>query len=71
MELKVSSGLYLHQHHTTLLKLRLVQSKCVKPEFNTPSKQALVASNRRLGLILLSIAAVFFIGIVMKWSFLG
>jgi len=28
-------------------------------------------NNRRLGLILLSIAAVFFIGIVMKWSFLG
>jgi hypothetical protein len=43
----------------------------VKQEFNTPSKQALAANNRRLGLILLSIAAVFFIGIVMKWSVLG
>jgi hypothetical protein len=71
MELRVLSGQYLHQRHTILLKLRLAQSKCVKQEFNTPSKQALAASNRRLGLILLSIAAVFFIGIVMKWSALG
>ncbi|MEA9600052.1 cytochrome oxidase small assembly protein [Polynucleobacter sp. AP-Sanab-80-C2] len=43
----------------------------MKQEFNTSSQQALAANNRRLGLILLSIAAVFFIGIVMKWSFLG
>jgi hypothetical protein len=43
----------------------------VKQEFNTSSKQALAANNRRLGLILLSIAVVFFIGIVMKWSVLG
>jgi len=43
----------------------------VKQEFNTPSKQALAANNRRLGLILLSIAAIFFIGIVMKWSVMG
>ncbi|WP_251367568.1 cytochrome oxidase small assembly protein [Polynucleobacter sp. AP-Titi-500A-B4] len=35
------------------------------------SKQAQAASNRRLGLILLSVAIVFFIGIVMKWSVLG
>jgi hypothetical protein len=43
----------------------------VKQEFNTPSQQALAANNRRLGLILLSIAIVFFIGIVMKWSVLS
>jgi hypothetical protein len=43
----------------------------VKQEFNTPSEKALAANNRRLGLILLSIAAVFFAGIVMKWSVLG
>ncbi|WP_236638644.1 MULTISPECIES: cytochrome oxidase small assembly protein [unclassified Polynucleobacter] len=43
----------------------------MKQEFNTPSKDALAANNRRLGLILLSIAVVFFIGIVMKWSVLG
>jgi hypothetical protein len=43
----------------------------VKQEFNTPSKQALAMNNRRLGLILLSIAAVFFVGIVMKWSLLS
>jgi hypothetical protein len=43
----------------------------VKQEFNTSLKQAQAANNRRLGLILLSIAAVFFIGIVMKWSVLG
>jgi hypothetical protein len=48
-----------------------MQSSCVKQEFNTSSKQALAVNNRRLGLILLSIAAVFFIGIVMKWSVLG
>ncbi|WP_255538910.1 cytochrome oxidase small assembly protein [Polynucleobacter sp. AP-Latsch-80-C2] len=35
------------------------------------SKQVLAANNRRLALILLSIAIVFFIGIVMKWSVLG
>jgi hypothetical protein len=43
----------------------------VKQEFNTSSKQALAANNRRLGLILLSIAAIFFVGIVVKWSVLG
>jgi hypothetical protein len=43
----------------------------VKQEFKSSDNQALTANNRRLGLILLSIAVVFFIGIVMKWSFLG
>jgi len=43
----------------------------VKQEFKTTSDQALAANNRRLGLILLSIAIVFFVGIVMKWSVLG
>ncbi|WP_370623083.1 cytochrome oxidase small assembly protein [Polynucleobacter sp. UK-Kesae-W10] len=43
----------------------------MKQEFNSSSKAALAANNRRLGLILLSIAVVFFIGIVMKWSVLG
>jgi hypothetical protein len=43
----------------------------VKQEFNTSSKQVQAVNNRRLGLILLSIAATFFIGIVMKWSLLS
>jgi hypothetical protein len=43
----------------------------VKQESNLSSKQVLAANNRRLALILLSIAIVFFIGIVMKWSVLG
>jgi hypothetical protein len=68
---KVWSGLFLRQHLITLLKLRLTQSSYVKQEFKTPSKQALAVNNRRLGLILLSIAAVFFVGIVMKWSLLS
>jgi hypothetical protein len=71
MVLKVWSGLFHHQLRTILLKHHLAKSSYVKQEFNTSSKQALAANNRRLGLILLSIAAVFFIGIVMKWSFLG
>ncbi|WP_215380853.1 cytochrome oxidase small assembly protein [Polynucleobacter sp. MG-6-Vaara-E2] len=68
---KVLSGQYLHQHLTTLLKLRLVQSRCVKQEFNSSNKQALAANNRRLGFVLLSIVLTFFIGIVIKRSFLG
>ena len=43
----------------------------MKQEFNASSKQVLAANNRRLGLIFLSIAVVFFLGIVMKWSFLS
>jgi hypothetical protein len=69
--LKVLSGQFHHQHLTILLKLLQARSSCVKQEFNTPSQQALAANNRRLGLILLSIAIVFFIGIVMKWSVLS
>ena len=46
-------------------------SSCVKQESNLSSKEAQAANNRRLGFILLSIAVVFFIGIVMKWSVLG
>jgi hypothetical protein len=68
---KVLSGQCLHQHHTILLKLLQTLSNYVKQEFNSSSNQALAANNRRLGLILLSIAIVFFIGIVMKWSVLG
>ncbi|WP_370624631.1 cytochrome oxidase small assembly protein [Polynucleobacter sp. AP-RePozz3-80-G7] len=71
MELKVWSGLFLLQHHTTLLKLRLVLSKCMKQEFNSSEKQALAANNRRMGFILLSVVLVFFIGIVIKRSMLG
>jgi hypothetical protein len=48
-----------------------MQSSCVKQEFNTSSKEIQAANNRRLGWILLSIALVFFIGIVMKWSLLS
>ncbi|WP_243391873.1 cytochrome oxidase small assembly protein [Polynucleobacter meluiroseus] len=40
-------------------------------EFKVRSKEALSASNRRLGFILLSIAAIFFLGILMKYSILG
>ncbi|WP_216203536.1 cytochrome oxidase small assembly protein [Polynucleobacter sp. Latsch14-2] len=40
-------------------------------EFNTESKQALAANNRRLGLVFLSVAVVFFIGIVIKRSVLS
>ncbi|WP_371742987.1 cytochrome oxidase small assembly protein [Polynucleobacter sp. AP-Kolm-20A-A1] len=71
MALKVWSGQFHHQHHTTLLKLRLMQSKCVKPEFNSSEKQALAANNRRMGFILLSVVVTFFIGIVIKRSMLG
>lgn len=39
-------------------------------EFNQRSKEALSANNRRLGFILLSIAAIFFIGILVKRSVL-
>ncbi|WP_208974593.1 cytochrome oxidase small assembly protein [Polynucleobacter asymbioticus] len=70
MAQKVWSGLFHRQHLITHSKLHQVQSSCVKQEFNS-SKQALTANNRRLGLILLSIAIVFFIGIVMKRSLLG
>ncbi|MFZ4062799.1 MAG: cytochrome oxidase small assembly protein [Polynucleobacter sp.] len=40
-------------------------------EFNSKSKAALSANNRRLGFILLSVAAVFFIGILIKRSVLS
>jgi hypothetical protein len=43
----------------------------VKQEFNSPAKQALIANNRRLGFALLSIVIAFFIGILIKRSFLG
>ncbi|MCX7237579.1 cytochrome oxidase small assembly protein [Polynucleobacter sp.] len=71
MALRVLSGQYRHQHHTILLKLRLAQSRCVKQEFNSSGKQALAANNRRMGFILLSVVAAFFIGIVIKRSLLG
>ncbi|WP_215323514.1 cytochrome oxidase small assembly protein [Polynucleobacter sp. MWH-Braz-FAM2G] len=68
---KVWSGLFHHQLRTIHLRLRLVQSKCVKQEFNSSHKQALTANNRRLGFVLLSIVLVFFIGIMIKRSVLG
>ncbi|WP_216217828.1 MULTISPECIES: cytochrome oxidase small assembly protein [Polynucleobacter] len=71
MALKVWSGLFLLLRLIILLKLRLVQSKCVKQEFNSSNKQALAANNRRLGFVLLSVVLTFFIGIVIKRSFLG
>ncbi|WP_370624584.1 cytochrome oxidase small assembly protein [Polynucleobacter sp. MWH-HuK1] len=71
MEPKVLSGQCLHQRHITLLKLRLAQSRCVKQEFNSSGKQALAANNRRMGFILLSVVATFFIGILIKRSLLG
>jgi hypothetical protein len=40
-------------------------------EFNSRSKETLSANNRRLGFILLSVAAVFFIGILIKRSLLS
>jgi hypothetical protein len=43
----------------------------VKQEFNSSGKQALAANNRRMGFILLSVVAAFFIGIVIKRSLLG
>ncbi|MDF9788556.1 cytochrome oxidase small assembly protein [Polynucleobacter sphagniphilus] len=43
----------------------------MKPEFNSSSKEALAANNRRMGLTLLSVAVIFFIGIVLKRSVLG
>ncbi|WP_353432235.1 cytochrome oxidase small assembly protein [Polynucleobacter sp. MWH-UH23A] len=68
---RVLSGPCLHQRHITLLRIRLVQSKCVKQEFNNSRKQALAANNRRMGLILVSIVVTFFIGILIKRSLLG
>ncbi|WP_342394148.1 cytochrome oxidase small assembly protein [Polynucleobacter sphagniphilus] len=68
---KVWSGQCLHQHPTILLKHLQVQNKCMKPEFNSSSKEALAANNRRMGLTLLSVAVIFFIGIVLKRSVLG
>ena len=43
----------------------------MQQEFNSPEKQALAANNRRVGLILLSVALIFFIGIMVKRSMLG
>ncbi|WP_216155384.1 MULTISPECIES: cytochrome oxidase small assembly protein [unclassified Polynucleobacter] len=43
----------------------------MKQEFNSSEKQALAAKNRRMGLILLSVSLIFFIGIVIKRSMLG
>ncbi|WP_353202298.1 cytochrome oxidase small assembly protein [Polynucleobacter sp.] len=43
----------------------------MKQEFNSSEKQALSANNRRTGFILLSVVLVFFIGIMIKRSFLG
>jgi hypothetical protein len=43
----------------------------VKQEFNSSDKQALAANNRRLGFVLLSIVITFFIGILIKRSFLS
>ena len=40
-------------------------------EFNSGSKQVLAANNRRLGLVLLSVVVIFFIGIVIKRSVLS
>jgi hypothetical protein len=40
-------------------------------EFNLGSKKVQAANNRRLGLVLLSVAVVFFIGIVIKHSVLS
>ncbi|WP_216200578.1 cytochrome oxidase small assembly protein [Polynucleobacter sp. CS-Odin-A6] len=40
-------------------------------ESKTALQKTQSARNRRLGLILLSVAAVFFIGIVFKWSVLN
>ncbi|WP_415066500.1 cytochrome oxidase small assembly protein [Polynucleobacter necessarius] len=71
MAQKVWSGLFLLQLRTIHLRLCLVQSKCVKQEFNSSEKQALAANNRRMGFILLSVVVTFFIGIVIKRSMLG
>lgn len=40
-------------------------------EFKITKKETQSANNRRLGLILLSIAVVFFVGILLKRSLLG
>jgi hypothetical protein len=40
-------------------------------EFKVTTKKNQAANNRRLGFILLSIAVVFFIGILLKRSLLG
>ena len=40
-------------------------------EFNSESKQALAANNRRLGFVLLSVVVIFFIGILIKLSVLS
>ncbi|WP_366069227.1 cytochrome oxidase small assembly protein [Polynucleobacter sp.] len=71
MALKGWSGPFLPLPRTTLLKLRLALSSCVKQESNSSNKQTLAASNRRMGFVLLSIVITFFIGIVIKRSMLG
>ncbi|HQR83599.1 MAG TPA: cytochrome oxidase small assembly protein [Polynucleobacter sp.] len=43
----------------------------MQPVSKTTHQKSQSANNRRLGFILLSIAAVFFIGIVIKRSMLG
>jgi len=43
----------------------------MKPELTRPKEQTSVANNRRLGFVLLSIAIVFFIGILLKHSLLS
>jgi hypothetical protein len=43
----------------------------MKPELTRPEKQTSAANNRRLGFALLSIAIVFFIGILLRHSLLN
>ncbi|WP_371822443.1 cytochrome oxidase small assembly protein [Polynucleobacter sp. AM-7D1] len=68
---KVWSGLFLLQRHTTHLKLRLMLKSCMLQESKVAHHKSQSANNRRLGFILLSVAIVFFIGIVIKRSVLG
>jgi len=43
----------------------------MKQEFKSAQQQTSAANNRRLGFVLLSIAIVFFIGIVLKHTLLS
>ncbi|WP_353506527.1 cytochrome oxidase small assembly protein [Polynucleobacter sp. TUM22923] len=71
MVLKVWSGPFHRQRHTILLKHLLTLKNCMQQESKHSLKEIRSASNRRLGFILLSVAVIFFIGILVKRSVLG
>ncbi|WP_415065417.1 cytochrome oxidase small assembly protein [Polynucleobacter necessarius] len=71
MVLKVWSGQFHRLLHITHLKRLLMLKSCMLQESKLAAHKSQSASNRRLGFILLSVALVFFVGIVIKRSVLS